>query len=260
MTTAAAAQPVTQFKGLFADTTKLSAFIQPLKELAFVMDDTGVVLNISKTDENVVIRAQNTAKGILAYITYKKELFAGFEFGSDEKIGIHRLADFMKFLSVMEEPGVQVEFQNTCFSISHADHGVMSVKTAEPSMIQEAPASFKGTTWFADVIFDTKFAKLKKAMTALSSEDSVSVVGNSTKNKLTFTVRGSSAELNTYKVEVPVTIKNDFETIYRKDVLQVVLSSANVFTASFGEKLVRLQSSSEYSDATYYIAKKSKAA
>lgn len=256
MSTGSATQKdLSQLKGIFKTKTQLDAFVQPLRDLSSVMDENGVVLNVSKDKKTINIYALNKSKGVYAFVSYKKELFDGFNFESDEKIGIYRLAEFVKFLSVLEESDITIEFKDTIFSVSH-ELGVMSLKTSDATMIQEAPTSFKGAGWLSELAIDNRFSKLRKAMSALSNEDSVYVTGSTSKGTITFLVRSASNEANSYKLEIAAKPTQDFETVFGKDMLQNLLSFNTNFTASFSNRIVQLHSENEFSTSTYFVAKK----
>jgi hypothetical protein len=254
---AATQQKQIEFSGNFDSNIKLNAFLEPLKNLSSLMGEEGIILNTSSVDKNIAIYAQNTANGILSHIKYKSDLFDGFKIETDEKIGVLKVGEFVKYFSVLDDDNVKIAFTDNTFSISH-DLGNLSFRTADASMITEAPKTFKGAGWFVETEIDQKkFSKLKKAMSVLSNEDSIFVSGVQSTNKVTFTVRSSNVELNTYKLVIDAPVAQDFETAYRKDIWQLILSSNNNIKASFGQKLVKFDIKTEYSDVIYFVAKKS---
>lgn len=246
-------------KGTFTK-ENLEAFVGPLKSLADVMGDEGVVLNVLAKEKTVQVFALNNSAGTLVYVKYDPKLFEGFEFADeDEKIGVLKVGDLVRYFSVLDESGVQLSFLDKTLAISH-EAGNLSFKTADPDMIQEAPKTFKGATWLAEVDVDSKFSKLNKAMGVLAGEDCVFVTGSSSKGKIVLNVRSGNVEMNSFKLEVVAPVTNDFETAYRKDILQLVFRTpAESIKVSFSERLARFECANTLCSLTYFVAKKSAA-
>jgi len=242
-------------KGTFDTTEMISSFIGPLKSLSDVMQDNGVVLNVNAQEKTINVYALNSSLGTLVYLKYVG-LFDNFEFAkADEKIGVLRLGDFVKYFSVLDEAGASIEFVDTVFSINH-NSGKMSFKTADPDMIDQAPKSFKGTTWYNETAVNQSFGKLNKAMNVLANEDCLFVKGT-TDNKIEFTVRSSSVDINSFKIQVDTPVSADFESLYRKDVIQMVFRTpCDSISVSFAERLARFDCKSKNYELTYYVAKK----
>lgn len=244
-------------KGTFTK-ENLEAFVGPLKSLADVMGEEGVILNILAEEKTVQVFALNNSAGTLVYVKYDPKLFEGFEFAdADEKIGLLKVGDLVRYFGVLDESGLQLSFVDKKLSLTH-EAGSLSFNTADPDMIQEAPKTFKGASWLTEVEVDTKFSKLNKAMGVLAGEDCVFVSGSASKNKVVLNVRNSNVEINSFKLEVAAPVTNDFETAYRKDILQLVFRTpAESIKVSFGERLARFECALKLCNLTYFVAKKS---
>lgn len=241
-------------QGKFDTLEKLESFLNPLKSLSNLMKDESVVINIDATNKTLNINALNSRA--LCFLKYNKDLFDGFTFNADKKIGIMKLQEFVKCLSVIQEEGVQIDFAESIFSVSHS-LGSIGFRTADPDMIKEGPSKFKGTTWYTQFAIDKRFSKLQKAMSVLSSEDTLFISGDSEKAEVTIKIRSSSVELNTFKVIIANPVIQNFETAYTKEVFQMILnSSADSINVSFGEKVAEFVCKSKFCDSIYYLAKK----
>lgn len=246
-------------KGQFGTREKLKAFIDPLVAASAIMADNGVILNAVTADKSVQMFAHNTDAGTLIYLTYPKELFDGFTFAAtDEKIGIMKLSEFIKYFSVIEDDGVAMDFENNKFSLSYnTEH--LSFKTADADLIKEAGKNFKPASmkWFSEVEVDKKFTKLIKAMNVLSNEDCVVVSGSKADSKVTFTVKSSTVDINNFKFEVDAAVTEDFSYPYIKNIFQLILATGSEkIKMSISERLIMFDCANKYSSMKFFLAKK----
>jgi hypothetical protein len=246
-------------KGQFDTRDKLQAFLSPLQSAATIMHENGVILNAVVADKNVQMFSLNNEVGTLIHLIYNKELFDGFTFGdTDEKIGVLKLAEFIKYLSVIDDDGVNINYQNNKLTLSHNSEA-LSFKTADPDMIKEAGKTFKssGITWFTEIEVDKRFTKLLKAMSVLANEDCVFISGDKDKGKVTFTVKSSTVDINNFTFEVDAKVSSNFESPYLKEVLQLVLAtSSEKIKLSISERLALFECTNKYSTMKFFVGKK----
>ncbi len=245
-------------KGIFETKEHVSAFTDPLNSLSKIIED-GVVLNVSAADKTISIYALNGPSGTMVHVTYK-ELFNNFDITQDEKIGILKIPQMVKYFSILEQEKVNMQFENNVFSLANS-LGSVNWKTADSDMIKESPKTLKAITWWSTVTVDSKttskFKTLLKAMSVLSEEDCVYVKGDKTAGTVTFIVRASGIEINSFTLDIPTQVDADFDTFYRKDVLEKALNTpSDSIMLSFSERMARMECKSKYVDITYYIAKK----
>jgi hypothetical protein len=221
------------------------------------MADCGVVLNVDKEEKTINIYAINSSVGTLIYLKYVGGLFDNFTFADqDEQIGVLKLSEFVRYFSVLDDAGASIEFDNTLFSIKH-DGGTLSFKTADPAVINQAPKTFKGSTWLTEFEINSRFSKLHKAMSVLSNEDCLFATGIKNDNKVTMTVKSATVDINSFKVTIDNPVTQDFECLYRKDVLQQILKTpSDSIKVSFSDRLAKFECKSKYYEMTYYVAKK----
>jgi hypothetical protein len=244
-------------KGTFETGEKITAFITPLKNLGDVMGDSGVVLNVDKEEKTINIYAINSSAGTLIYLKYIGGLFDNFTFADqEEKVGVLKLSEFVRYFSVLDDAGVSLEFEDNLFSIKH-DGGALSFKTADPDVIKQAPKTFKGSTWFTEFEIDSRFSKLHKAMNVLANEDCLFVNGVKDTNKVTMTVKSETIDINSFKVAFDNPVVQDFNSHYRKDVLQQIFKTpSESIKVSFADRLAKFECKSKFFEMTYYLAKK----
>ena len=244
-------------KGIF-DAKEVSLFTSPLTSLSrIIKDGNGIILNISKDNKNISIYSLNSEIGVMVHMTYNAELFKNIDMSIDERIGILNIPQLVKYFQILDGDKVDMRFENNVFFLANTA-GTVSFKTADPDMMKEAPKNYKGSTWFIEVKVDQSFQTLIKAISVLGEEeDCIVVKGNKEKGKVLFTVRSSGLEINSYKLEVSSTVNEDFETFYRKDVFEKVLTTkCDSIGMAFSERVARFECKSPHCDITYYLAKK----
>lgn len=237
---------------------KIKAFCKPLQSLMSVItdDDGGVILNVDKTTNEISINAKKDSIGTVIFIKYNKDLLEGVEMDKDEKIGILKLSEFVKFFSVIDDDKTEMVFNNNEFAISCGDAD-LSFKTADVDMIKEGPKTFKGASWLCELEVDEKFEKLKKAMSVLSNEDCVYLAGDKDDGALTCTVKSSSMEINKFKTKIITTVTQDFDLPFGKDHFMSALSiPTDSVKLAIGERFINVHGTSKYFSYSHFVAKK----
>lgn len=243
---------------LVADKVKINHFIKPLQSLAsFIKDDDGgIVLNFDKEKLESNIYVKKESDGVLVFVKYKKELLENLEIDKDEKVGVLKLSDFIKYFSVIDDDKTEISFENNNLSIK-TDNADITFKTADTDMISEGLKNFRAVTWLSEIVIDEKFDKLKKAMNVLGNEDCVYIKGDVSLNKLIFTVKSSSLDINKFTIKIDSQVTKDFELPFNKEYLQIALACPSQTTKLFiGERLICINADNTYSNLTYFIAKK----
>lgn len=237
---------------------KLDLFLKPLNALTNIISDDhgGIVINLDKEKLEANIYAKNDSMATLAFIKYKSDMFTGAELDKDEKIGVLRLADFIKYFSVLDSKEIELFFDNNTFSLT-ADDSDISFRTADIDMIKEGPKNFKGASFIAEIEIDDNFNKIKKAMSALHEENCVFISGKSSENKIVFTVRDGTNELNKYKLKVTTTLSQDFEIVFSKEIFNIAISvPGDKKKLHISERFAMVVGETDLYTMTYFIARK----
>lgn len=249
-------QDIINFSGFF-EPEQLQNFLNPLIALSYLMKSEGIVLNISK-EKTLSIYALNPAEGFLGAIHYKSKLFSNFNIEENLEVGIIRLNEFVKFFSILDnKSNVYLEIHNgNKIILRQNGSGEVSYRAADISLIRQAPKKTPDIKIYSSLDI-SEFTKLKKAMAVLSDEDCLFVSGDSEKNKISLNLRSDQVEMNAYKLKIDCPVSENFETIYKKPMWEVVLTlSLGTITANFSDRLVRFDCEDDNVSIKFYVAKK----
>lgn len=223
-------------------------------------DDGGIIINVDKEKLEANIFAKKDSAGTLIFVKYNPSMFTGFTIDKDERIGVLKINDFIRYFSVIDEDKVIIKFDNNDFSITGADSGAessISFRTADVDLIKEGLKSFKGTTWLSEIIVDEKLDKLKTAMDVLKDEECVFIKGDAKQGTVTFTVKSSGVEINKFKITLAATVSQDFDTPYSKEYLQNVLKMpTKTVKIMVADRFISVYGVTDNYSITYYLAKK----
>jgi hypothetical protein len=237
---------------------KIKAFCKPLMSLMNTIkdDDGGVILNVDKTTNEITISAKKDSVGTVIFVKYKKDLLEGIEIDKDEQIGILKLSEFIKYFSVIDDDKTELLFDNNKFVLSNGDAN-LSFKTADVDMIKEGPKTFKGASWYSEVVVDSKFEKLNKAMAALNNEDCVYIEGDKDSGVVTFTVKSSNIEINKFSTKIMSPVTQNFDLPFNKEYFTTALSiPTDSVKLSISERFINVQGETKYFSISYFVAKK----
>jgi len=239
------------FSGTFETKEQADDFGNVVKYIIPVLAEGGILLKVQK--DTMIINVYQ--KNILTHVV-SRGIYNKFTMVDDTKIGILKPADFVKYINMFAENS-SVSFEDNVFTITNGDSDV-SFRTADVDLIKEGPATFKGTTFVADVMIDSRFDRFAKAMSVLANEDTVNVKGDKATGKVTFKIANASMAVNTFKLVIDkIAVADDFEFKYSKeDFLAILQTPIPTKKMSFAEKLLRLECTSANLDITYYIPKK----
>lgn len=237
---------------------KIKAFCKPLQSLMSVItdDDGGIILNVDKATNEISISAKKDSIGTVIFIKYNKDLLEGVDIDKDERIGILKLSEFIKYFTVIDDDKTELVFDNNKFVLSCGDAN-LSFKTADVDMIKEGPKTFKGTSWLSELEVDSKFEKLQKAMSVLSNEDCVYLTGNKDDGAITFTVKSSSMEINKFNTKVLTAVSQDFELPFNKEhFISALTIPTDTAKLAIGERFINVQGTTKYFSYSHFVAKK----
>lgn len=237
---------------------KIKAFCKPLVSLMNTIkdDDGGVILNVNKDSGEITISAKKDSVGTVIFVKYKKELFEGAEIDKDEQIGILKLSEFIRYFTVINDDKTELVFDNNKFTVSSGEDNI-SFKTADVDMIKEGPKAFKGASWFSELIVDSKFDKLNKAMSVLNNEDCVYLEGDKDSGVITFTVKSSNIEINKFSTKIVTPVSQNFEIPFNKEYFTTALSiPTDTVKLSISERFINAQGDTKYFSMSYFVAKK----
>lgn len=240
-------------KGIF-NKSQISEFLFPIQIVGSILDpkdDGGIILNFDKETKSIAIFTKKQSLGTIIFIKYK-DLINTFEV-DDEKIGIIKISEFIKYFSVIEDENTEIEFKDNLFSIKDSDSEI-NFKTADISTINEASKNFKFSDWYGNIIIDDKFKKLNKAIKLLSNEDYIYIEGKD--NKVSFTVRKSDLDNNKFKCAFDCTITKDFNLIIKKSLFQMATENkCKKINLKFAERFICVECETDFSTITFFVAK-----
>jgi hypothetical protein len=237
----------------------IRSFTKPLNALTNLINDEdgGVIVNFDKENKTASISVKKDSSGFVGFVKYKTEAFRDLEIDKDEKVGILKIGDFIKYLSIVDDDDTKLEYDNNNVGISSGD-SEFSFKTADVDMIKDGPKTFKGFTFIAELPIDEKFEKLKKAISVLSNEDCVYIKGSATDSTITFTVKSSSMEINKFNIKIAAPqVTSDFEIPFNKEYFSNALSiPVDAVKLSLTERFLSVSGETKHYSMAYYIAKK----
>lgn len=237
---------------------KIRAFTKPISALTSVIsdDDGGIIINFDKEKKDGLIAVKKDAYGMIILIKYKPELFDNIVIDKDEKVGVLKLGDFIKYFSIIDDDNTAIEFADNTFNIA-SNESNFSFKIADTDMIKEGLKNFKGATMLTELEVDAKFDRLKKAMGVLSTEDCVYIKGSVADSNLAFTVKNSNMEINKFNIKIPATVTKDFESPYNKELLSMAFDlPTDTMKVALAERFISFVGESKYYTISYFIAKK----
>lgn len=249
------------FKGTLTKDKKAD-FVKVLGAVAnFITDeDGGIIINLDKEKSEANIFAKKDSAGTLIFVKYNSPMFSGFTIDQDEKVGVMKINDFIKYFSVIDEDKVDISFKDHVFSINGSDKdegSEISFRTADVDLIKEGLKTFKGTTWFTELVVDEKFDKLKTAIDVLKEEECVFIKGSAQQGTVTFTVKSSGVEINKFMFTLKADVTQDFDTPYSKEYLQNVLRMpTKTVKISVADRFISVAGATDNYSITYYLARK----
>lgn len=248
------------FKGSLGK-DKIAAFMKPLSAItSFISDEHGgIVLNVNKEkkEANVRIVKNNT----LLFVDYTKEIFGNFDITQDEKIGILKVPDFIKYFSVINDEKVDLRYEDSSKELFiSSDNSEISFRTADTDIIKEGPSKFGGSSWVTgDIIIDAKLDKLQKAMSVLAAEECVFIKGSAADSSLSFTVKNSGVALNKFSLKISASVNTDFDAVYNKELLQLAFSlPATEKKFIISSRMMMIEGKTPDYTLTYFIARNTK--
>lgn len=237
---------------------KIRAFTKPLSALTSVVtdEDGGIIINFDKEKKDGLIAVKKDSYGMIIIIKYKPELFENMDIDNNEKVGILKLGDFIKYFSIIDDDATEVVFKDNTFTIT-SNESDFSFKIADTDMIKEGLKNFKGAAVLTEMDVDAKFDRLKKAMGVLSTEDCVYIKGSSADSNVAFTVKNSNMEINKFNIKIPATVSSDFDSPYNKELLSLAFGlPTDTLKLSVAERFISFVGESKYYTMSYFIAKK----
>jgi len=248
-------------KGSFNGLKDIEKFSSPLKVIGLLMGDNGVNLSFFKDEDDnrvAMVPARNKTTGVV--IIHKwKNLFNDFDFDSDdERVGILKVNEFISRLGIFTDEKKEIEIEKTDDGILTLTQGqsILQFKTSDPELISEGKRKFKGADWIGVLDYDERLTSFTNALKVMASEQYIFAKGIKDKGEIVLSVQNKDVQHNAFKIPVDAEVTEDFELVFKKENIQIILSSkpSNI-KIRFSDRMMNIHAENDDEESDYFISK-----